>query len=306
MNELTHPITFSEIEKFIRHCLAQKKPEKAINILTKLISDGNKSDKLYELLAYSYFEAYETEKAENNLLTALKINPSNVRVINELIQFYSRKGNLAEIRNLLNRLLQQQPENKNLIYELVQLELKSKNYEDGIKLCNKILDSENQNIRFLELRHFIFTQKKDYVKAIEDAHSLLEKITKKDAYKNPFGEATYLQNLGFLYSLTGNVYKAKINLQRSLSLVPEQAFATNNLGYVYYLEDDYQKALETIGTSLKLDPSNAYAYKNRALVYIKIREMEKAKGDLLKAKLLGYSDDFDSLVDDLLNEYFKK
>ena len=62
--------------------------------------------------------------------------------------------------------------------------------------------------------------------------------------------------------------------------------------------------IELITTSLEFDPSNSYGYKNRALVYIKLGQKDSALIDLRKAKLLGYQEDYDNEVDDMLEMEF--
>ena len=77
------------------------------------------------------------------------------------------------------------------------------------------------------------------------------------------------------------------------------------MGFVMYLEGNFKKALELINKAIEFDASNSYSYKNRALVYLKTGEKELALHDLKISKSLGYKEDYDNEVEDLLTKEFK-
>jgi regulator of sirC expression with transglutaminase-like and TPR domain len=58
--------------------------------------------------------------------------------------------------------------------------------------------------------------------------------------------------------------------------------------------------MKCINQSIELDPSNTWAYKNRALVYIELGQNDKALNDLHRAKELGYEEDYDNEVNELI------
>jgi tetratricopeptide (TPR) repeat protein len=74
------------------------------------------------------------------------------------------------------------------------------------------------------------------------------------------------------------------------------------LGYTYYLEGDYVTAMRYINQSIELDPTNSWAFKNRSLVHIANSAYDKAHEDLKRALALGYREDYDDEVDNLLNK----
>ena len=91
----------------------------------------------------------------------------------------------------------------------------------------------------------------------------------------------------------------------ALQLNPTHPYALNNMGFVYYSEGNFKEALELITRAIEIDASNSYSYKNRALVYLKIEKRELALHDLKISKSLGYQEDYDNEVEELLMKEFK-
>lgn len=151
---------------------------------------------------------------------------------------------------------------------------------------------ENPEDKFsLFYRGRAYAKRLDYQASIKDYLKLVA-MGKRDV--------TIYNSLGFWYSKINDYKKAFNNLSIALQMNSTDPYALNNMGYVRYAEGNYGKAIDLINMSLEIDPSNSYAYKNRALVYIKLGDIELALTDLRKAESLGYQEEYDNEVNDLM------
>ncbi len=131
----------------------------------------------------------------------------------------------------------------------------------------------------VEYRAHSYMELKMYDKAVLDYETV---------FANQVADSTLLNNLGYCYSKTGNLSKAKSHLSRAIEIDPGFSYSWDNLGYVYMLEKKIEKAHELIDKSIELDPENSYAFKNKALVYIAEEKNEEAIVSLEKAKALRF------------------
>jgi tetratricopeptide (TPR) repeat protein len=83
------------------------------------------------------------------------------------------------------------------------------------------------------------------------------------------------------------------------------AYAFNNLGYVEYKLNHNEIALMNIEKSLTLLPENPYAYRNKALVFLNTDKKQEACEALHKAKSLKFANYYGDEVDKLILSHCK-
>jgi tetratricopeptide (TPR) repeat protein len=95
-------------------------------------------------------------------------------------------------------------------------------------------------------------------------------------------------------------YDKIISLFNANISTENQAYAYNNRGFAKYKLGRFGEAMTDIEQSLSLFPENAYAYKNRALVNLAKGDKPLICKDLAKAESLGFTEKYGSEVVELM------
>ncbi len=95
-------------------------------------------------------------------------------------------------------------------------------------------------------------------------------------------------NLALLKAEFGQ-FEAAIQLFEELLGTSEDPLFYNNRAYAYYQLKNYPIAMQDVNKSIDLWTENAYAYRNRALIYLAQKNFKKACADLDKAEQYGFS-----------------
>jgi len=115
-----------------------------------------------------------------------------------------------------------------------------------------------------------------------------------------------VNNMALIYSDMGEYSKAIVLYDRSISLdTTDPAYAYNNRGYAKYKLNNLDSALADINKSLSLLPENSYALKNRALVYIAMNKIDLACKDLKDADKMAFKSMYGDEVGTLMEKYCK-
>jgi tetratricopeptide (TPR) repeat protein len=73
--------------------------------------------------------------------------------------------------------------------------------------------------------------------------------------------------------------KAMVDLEKGLSLDPNNAIAYCNIGAIYGLKEEREKALECFTKAITLDPKYEEAYNNRGSIYFQLGQNQNAFAD---------------------------
>ncbi len=269
------------------------KYQKAIEYLTDFISKNDSEFLAYTHRGYAFFCTAEIDKAIVDLTYATEINKKADLAYWYLSQIYLHKTNYNKAKEYIIRAIEIDKENFNYIGDYAVIEQNLKNYLKSIDLCNKILSYYPADTFALNTRGYGYLCINGFKNAIADF--------KRALIENPHDILT-LNNLGFALSKNGEYKKAYKYLQLAIQIEPTFSYPHDNLGYLFYLDHDYDQALININKSIELDPSNSWAFKNRALVYIALGKNDKAMTDLYRAKELGYTEEFDNEVNELVEK----
>lgn len=275
--------------------LETHKYKKSIEIFTQAIQINPINSEIFELRGIANFKLFAIDEALSDTSKAIEIDVENHRAWYNKGEILKYKAEYEEAEYCYRQADKIYPQSLFYLTGLIETTLAQKKYAETISFCTQILNDLPADIIALTKRGFAYSQQLNYQAGINDYLKLVE-LGKRNA--------TIYTNLGFWYGKLGLLKKASNNLSVALQINPTHPYALNNLGYVNYLEGNNKKALELINKSLEIDPSNSYAYKNRALVSLKNGQKETALIDLNKAKSLGYTEDYDNEVAELLkNEY---
>ena len=269
---------------------------KAIEFATKSLEDNPSDSKAFEILGIAKYRLRDASSSLECLFKSIELNPKNDNSYYILSLIYGQKSEWQNALDYIDKALQINRHNTNYLYCKAFALYSLCQFDESMSYCSQILNSKPGHQEALFLRADIYLKSKQYALAIEDYKKLDYKTERKGVIYN---------NIGFCYSMLGDVAKAKINLQFAIELNSSLSYAYNNLGFVYYLEKNYQRALNLINESLGIDSSNSFALKNRALVLFELNQIDQAIEDLLLAKDLGYAETYDNEVDLLLEKYKK-
>lgn len=284
--------TFNKIE-IAQGFIDSGKYQKAIDYLTDYISNNDSESLAYIHRGYALFCIAEIDKAIADLTHAIAINEKADLAYWYLSQIYVQKTDNIKAKEYIIKAIEIDKENLFYIGDYAIIEQNLKNYKRSIDLCNQILSSFPADTFALNARGYSYLCQNDFKNAIADFERVL--------IENPHDCFT-LNNLGFALSKNGAHKKAYKYLQLAIQIEPTFSYPHDNLGYLFYLDHDYAQALKNINKSIDLDPSNSWAFKNRALVYIALGDNDKATTDLYRAKELGYAEEYDNEVNELIEK----
>jgi len=266
---------------------------KAVEFAEKITNEDSNNFKGLEILGIAYFRLNKISSSIEFLKKSIQANSRNANAYYNLgLAFITLKDFENGLLNT-NEALKLDKSNCDYLYQLALIYKRTNRINESIEVCTKILDAFPTDQSTLLLRSGIYLNQKEYKLAIED----YKKIRLKEKNKS-----TIYNNIGFCYSKSGDLGRAKTYLQLALETEPGMAYANNNLGFVYFQERNYSKALHYINESLDIDASNSYALKNRALIFISLNKYDEAIEDLKLALELGYSSIYDSEAEELLNK----
>ena len=154
-----------------------------------------------------------------------------------------------------------------------------KNHQEGKtdiaqELYNQVLKINPNHSQTLNNIAVIFTNSKDYQKAISSYEKAIE--------INPnFADAHY--NLGVIFMKLKDYQKAISCFEKAIEINPNYAKAYYNQGNTYSELGDYQKALGCYDKAIKINPNYSVTYNNLGNIFQKLGDLQKAKDCYEKA-----------------------
>ena len=106
-------------------------------------------------------------------------------------------------------------------------------------------------------------------------------------------------NRSQIYINLGQYDKAQLDIEKYLSLNPNNADMWANLGESSRLNKQYNKALNASNEAIRLNPNKLGYYNNRLIIYYEMGDIERARNDLnfLKSKgFKGINPDYERLL----------
>ena len=106
-------------------------------------------------------------------------------------------------------------------------------------------------------------------------------------------------NIGFHYLGEEKFEEALNEFNQVLEIDSTEAATLNNKSFALLKLNRIDEAMAFVNKSLTYGPKNAYAYRNRALIKLEMRD-QSACDDLRKAQQLGFTEQYGSEVNDLI------
>ena len=100
-------------------------------------------------------------------------------------------------------------------------------------------------------------------------------------------------NRGVAYAQEGSLSRAIADFTMAIANNFNDAEAYNNRGHAYAAKGNLPQAIADYGRSIDIDSLYTKAYKNRAIAYYKLKEYDRAWGDVFKVEELGGHVDHD-------------
>ncbi len=232
--------------------------ENALSDLKKALSiDEINSDALdLTCRVYQNQKKYVEVLKQADYLISLNINLPAAYVFKSSAHFYLNQYDEA-ITNAYNSLVL---DPKNIVMQDNYVIYAQKNYTLALAKINELIEESPLNHYLLDIRSQIFTDKKDYNKAILDYTNILELCPNDEI-------ANYHSKRGLVYDDMGNYQLAIRDYTKSISLDPEgSAYEFIYRGNANRLIGNYVAALKDFNQAIKLSPGVSWPYYFRALV----------------------------------------
>jgi tetratricopeptide (TPR) repeat protein len=276
--------------------------QSVISILEDVAKKAPTNARQHVNLGVAYSDAGMLDKALEQYLIGIKLDPNYPEAYNNLGNAYNRKGMYKKAVAEYLKAIKMRPEYKEAHNNLGSAYCNMGKYDMAIKehltalKINPECEKSHNNLgvaysfkgmydkaiveyqRALEIKpDFIkarsnlglaYSFKKMYDKAIEEYEKVL-RIKPDDVATN--------YNLGNIYNDRGEPRRAVEAFRRVLAVKPKYAEAHNNLGLAYKNLKDFSKAEAEIKQAIKLKPNIAEFHFNLGLVYKESKRYAKAE-----------------------------
>src|SRR5499427_1210691 len=258
---------------------------KAIEAYKKAYALDPKSPVIGERLAEMYWKAQRTKEAENEAKQILRRNPDDVQSRRLLGRIYLRSlGDLnggsgqSETASLaieqfreINRL---DPSDTESALWLARLYRLKNEHDKAEQVLRGILKTDPENEQGVEqLTQLLMDEGKS-----AEAVSLLEGITEHSA------TPVLLDLLGDAYTQNHELPKAEAAYRKAADLDPSELSHQRGLGQTLLAEEKYPEALTVYQKLSDLMPDDSDVYLRIAQIYRELHQLDKAEGNLVKAR----------------------
>lgn len=280
----------------------------AINQLLKAQQIDPSNIDIYRLLAFCYFQTFDTlsailnyeriigidpydleiriylsaayinqkryDDALKQLEFVLNVQPSNPKALQNLAFLYDCQKNFMEAKKIYDKLLKIVPNDLVILFNFGRHLYSNAEFEQAIEQFEKILISnpnEYNSILFIAYSYLSMTSK------------LISEVDqkKKKGEKIPEEEETRIKDL---------TSKSIPYLEKSLTINPRNVHVFADLGTAYYNLAENEKAFQCYKQAIEIDPKYYPAYYNIACLYATQKDTINAMKFLEEALINGFSD----------------
>lgn len=280
----------------IRYHFSVSNNNKVIRLSDKFLGIKGNSRNL-EVLTYkaqSHKNLFQDQQAIETFKLITEYFPNNLEATIELALCLIDIGEFQESNMLLTEALRIDKTNLEIINNLIFIQEQLHNYEEVIRLSNLAIGIDEKDPSIWLTISSAYDSLGKFEKSIKYGKQALQ-LCDDTIYLQMAHN-----NLGFTYSKMNELQLAKTHLEKAIQIDNTEPYAFNNLGLVLAKIGNIEKGFEFINYSLKIDNENSYAFKNRAKLYLMEGKIQKAKNDLKRAKELDYEIEYDNEVNELL------
>jgi len=186
------------------------------------------------------------------------------------VEYYVSTGNSEEAMRIVKELERDYPDNKNVHFARSLTDLSAGKYNDVIKTLSALLTSDPNNEKYL------VTMAKAQTASSNPAGASL---TYSKLINLGIPDGQLLLNRAQCFIKTGENDKAMDDIEKYLTVYPEDKNALSLAGRTASVAGNNLKALEYFSENLKLHPQDAACYMERANSYLLSRSFEWAVRD---------------------------
>lgn len=211
---------------------------------------------------------------------------------------FEKKNYSEALNNLDTILLKINPKNLDAWNFKGHVKQHTKDFKGAIDAFSRAIEIDAQNYPAFYDRGICKARSKDFDGALSD----INRGMAIDSAKKWIG----YNNIAFFIKFEQKDYQGALTLfDEAIKLNPEFDYAYNNRGYAKLQLNDLKGARQDITKSLSLNDQNAYAYKTYAQLLLAEKKDKQACEKLKKALELGYTEEYDEEVNDLIKEHCK-
>lgn len=254
----------------------QKKYKELLKQSEYLIQLNLELPRAYILKSYAHFYLHQYDEAIINAYNTLALDPKNVAMQDNYVTYAKKNFTLALAK--IDMLIKESPLNHTLLSIRSQIFTDKKDYFKAIRDYNKILDlcPYDEIANYYSLRGLVYEDMGKYQFAIHDYTKSISYDTTGSAYE--FGYR------GNAYRLIGNYTAAIKDFNQAIKIAPEKSWTYFFRALVKeeFLHDSLG-GLADYNASIDLDKNYVYAYLRRGrLLAKKLGQPLKAKSDFMK------------------------
>jgi len=241
---------------------------------------------------------HDYDKALSDIDSALSFKPEEPDFLFLKSNCYREKKQPEEALKIMTKLLEIDPKNQEALKQHGSIYMELKKYDESAKDFLKVLEyNPNDFASLCDLASALCEQKK-----FDEALSYYLRAIAADSTE----AYVVYNNIGYFINIEQKDYvKAIEYFDKSVKQNPKFAFGYSNRGYAKYMMGDLKAAMKDIHKSIEIMPKNSYAYKNKALVLIAENKISSACAELKKANELGYTQQYDEEVNELIKKHCK-
>jgi Tfp pilus assembly protein PilF len=220
-------------------------------ICYKILSvDQNNFDSI-SLLANIFAINNDYIKAKEFLLRAIKIQPNNTTILNNLGTASKELKEMNKAMNFYGKVLKIDSNHTNANYNLGLIFYKLKDLKKAKKYLEKTITIQPN----YALAHFNLGNLQKEFKEFKKAElSYLKAIELRPSFANAHN------NLGLVFSEVGNIEEAISSYNRAIEISPNHAGAYNNLGRIFTETGKFANATAAHEAAIKIEPENLMHY----------------------------------------------
>lgn len=209
-------------------------------------------------LGVTRFEQKQYNRAIEAYDAALRCNANDLEAILNRTNAYYETNQLYRAEDDLQYLIRQMPDSSDLHFRLGLVHAKMHRFSAALDDFSKSLSLDPGNVEALVNRGTVHYYMNELKSAREDLYMAEES---GEAIGNTFN------GLALVAAESDSLDLAMEYIERALQEEPLQPYFLNNRGYIHLLRGEMELAREDIDKSITLDPENAWAYRNKARYY---------------------------------------
>lgn len=254
--------------------------------------------KAYQYKTSLYLLTKEYQNAIDCANTGLSIKTNDMELRIKKAEALSNLKKYDEALSELFMILEHNHKNKAALKSIAHNYHLKKNWDSAVKYYSEAIIIDPLDHESYFNRGINYGENNDTINALTD----IEYAMKLDTNYKSEG----LNNIAYLVKFKQKHYQeAIILLNKSIVLEPTNSYGYSNRSFAKLKIGDNKGAYSDIKKALFLNPKNSYAYKNLALINISENRIHEACENLNMAVHLGYNEQYDNEVLDLLKIHCK-